>query len=420
MAARRGRKRQKAELEAEPADDPAAAHLAADPAAAAANELAAAAAAAADDPAVAAAAEARERRWQVIKKQAGYCGLCCDVLRDFQGHGSRRPNCKSHKDSRRVTEDELTRMRAEFDEEETNPKAAKEKPVAAAKARQAAIWKPPQAAAADTECRMNFGKYSGSKALTVMEVQQRDPGYFKALMSWNNDILESDIDLKLALDKEGLLADLQEKRPVLRFERARKMLHKIEEERDKEVHPEIKKLRALHQIEASDILGGQAKQEALAIVAGPSKPIRRKYSPSAGVLLPHCSVCGLTSHKRQACPKKDLQGQGLQVPEKHAVVLAHMKNKTQAAIVSRLKYTQIQVRTGAYEERAAKMARAPLRRHFLALSRASPEALALTLLEDGLLHDLRCVPCPRQACQDSKYTVLCLIIQYFFIFPSRP
>jgi hypothetical protein len=400
MVPRRGRKRQKTAPEAELAEDPAAVDLAVDLAATAAGELIAAVAAA-DDPAVAAAAEARERRLQVIKKRAGYCGLCCDVLRDFQGHCSRRSNCKSHKDSRKMTEDELIRMRAEFDEEDTNPKAAKEKQVAAAKARQAANWKPPETAAVDAEYRMTFGRYSGSKALTVMEVQQRDPGYFKALMSWKNDIVESRPDLKLALDKAGLLADLQEKRPVLQLERARKMLHKIEEERDKEVHPEIKKLRALQQIEASDILVGQSQQEALAIVVGPSKPTKRKYSPSARVLLPHCSVCGQTSHKRQSCPHKDLQGEGLQVPEKHAVVLAHMQNKRQAAIVSRLKYTQIQVRTGAYEKRADKMARAPLKRHFLALSRASPEALALTLLEDGLLHDLKGVPCPRQVCEDS-------------------
>ena len=76
------------------------------------------------------------------------------------------------------------------------------------------------------------------------------------------------------------------------------MLHKIEEERDKEGHLEIKKLRALQQTEASDRLVGQAQQEALANVVDASKPTQRKYIPSARVLLPHCSVCGQTSHKR--------------------------------------------------------------------------------------------------------------------------
>ena len=130
-----------------------------------------------EDPAVA----AQEKRWQVIKKRAGYCGLCCDVLRDFQGHCSRRPKCKGHKDSRRLTEDEVAKMRAEFDEEQRNPSAAKEKKVAAAKVRQAANWKPPDEPAANAEYKMNFGKHSQpGKQLSVMEVQQADPGYFKA------------------------------------------------------------------------------------------------------------------------------------------------------------------------------------------------------------------------------------------------
>lgn len=234
-----------------------------------------------------------------------------------------------------------------------------------------------------------------------MEVQQRDPGYFKALMAWKDDILQTRPDLKLALDKAGLLADLQEKRPALQHERASKMLRKVAEEAGKEVHPEIKKLRAMQMVEASDILSGQAKQQALAVVAGPSKPTKRRYMPSARVLLPHCSVCGQTTHKRQACPHRALQGEGLEAPQRSAVALAHLRNKKQAAVVSRLKYTQVQLRTAAYEDRASKMTRAPLSRDFLGISRATPEALTLAMLEDGLLDDLTGVPCPRQECQES-------------------
>ena len=43
----------------------------------------------------------RGRKWQIVRKRAGYCGLYCDLMRDFQAHGSRRAACKSHKDSRK-------------------------------------------------------------------------------------------------------------------------------------------------------------------------------------------------------------------------------------------------------------------------------------------------------------------------------
>ena len=37
----------------------------------------------------AAAKAAREKKWQAIKKRAGFCGLCCDILRDFAGQLNR-------------------------------------------------------------------------------------------------------------------------------------------------------------------------------------------------------------------------------------------------------------------------------------------------------------------------------------------
>ena len=39
-------------------------------------------------------AAAIERKWETLKKSAYWCGLCCDILRSFKSHRSRRPNCK--------------------------------------------------------------------------------------------------------------------------------------------------------------------------------------------------------------------------------------------------------------------------------------------------------------------------------------
>ena len=114
-------------------------------------------------------------RWRTIKKRAGYCGLCCDVLRDLAGHCSRRPACKSHAHTRALTEDEVIALRSEFESELENPVVAKVRKVAAAKARSAAQWKPPESAP-DVEYKMTFGKCSGPKALTVIEVNERNSG----------------------------------------------------------------------------------------------------------------------------------------------------------------------------------------------------------------------------------------------------
>jgi hypothetical protein len=79
-----------------------------------------------------------------------------------------------------------------------------------------------------------------------------------------------------------------------------------------------------------------------------------------------------------------------------------VQNKKIAAVVSRLKYTQIELRATTYENRATHMSRAPLLRDFIALSRAAPGAMAKMLEEDRLILDLRGMPCPRKACHVSS------------------
>ena len=124
-----------------------------------------------------------------------------------------------------------------------------------------------------------------------------------------------------------------------------------------------------------------------------------KYKPQPKALFQHCSSCGDTTHKRQTCPFANLQGQG--IPERTAVVMAHSQNKKEAAVTSRIKCTQIQLRSHEYESRPTHTSRAPLHRSFLAYARAEPSELAQMLEEDKLVWDLRGVPCPRQKCADS-------------------
>jgi hypothetical protein len=351
-----------------------------------------------------------EKNLARIRNRAGYCGLCADVLRDYVGHVSRgRPQCKAHPDSRVLNEAEWARLEAEVMAEGEDPKGARERRVAAAKKRQAEAWKPPAGDQPEQEYRMNFGKHSGGKGKTIGEVMADDPQYFRHLLSGDSNMLDSKPDLKQALEKAGILAALMSERPRAQAEHAARVVARDEKEKGQGVrlHPEVGKLRQLQMIEASEVIaqgisdGGMAEALALASQGEPAPPKKRRvYAPTARVLLPHCAICGNTSHKRTSCPHKDLQGKGL--PElRPLVMVAHQKNKRMAALVSRIKYTRIATRSQAYESRPTQSSRAPQSREFLSYCRATPEDLCNLLEEDGLLLNLHGVPCPRQQCLES-------------------
>jgi hypothetical protein len=225
------------------------------------------------------------KAWIRIKKRAGYCGLCADVLRDYTGHASRRPRCKAHKDSRALTEEELMRLEKEFQSEVADPEGAKARRVEAARQRQAKAWKAPEGATSEEEFRMTFGKHSQGKGKTVKEVMQADPHYFKHMMSWKNNIFDSRPDLKQALEKEGLLAELMEQRPSLQHGRASRVMARAAQEEGLVVHPEVKKLRKLQQIEASEVLPASPRMSnpSVCCASEPGKTGISKHKARTGV-----------------------------------------------------------------------------------------------------------------------------------------
>ncbi len=336
-----------------------------------------------------------EEKWVTIKKRAGFCGLCKDRFRDFTGHGSRRHACKDHPESRKLTDDELLEVRAEFEAEQKNPGLAKQKKVESAKARHKESWRQPETLL-EAEYRFDFGRHAKR---TVKEALAIDPRYLEHLLSWKHNILDAKLGLRNALQQEGLLDGLLAQRPQLMVARANRMLVKVDADKGKDLHPEIRRLRLVQQIEASEILASDPKERALAVLTATAKDgTKRKRTSTALVLLPHCSVCGSVEHKRQSCPLKALQGQAVG-DNRDAAAVAYLRDKRKAVIVSRLKYTQIQIRSQVYEHRASKMARAPLETDFLSLTRALPGDFAEYLESVGILFDLKGVPCPRDACQ---------------------
>ena len=253
------------------------------------------------------------------------------MLRSFSSHASRRAACKHHPESRKLTAQEWEELKSEVEQEFADPLKAREAKVAAAKERHTQQWKRPDAGSqAEQEYKLDFGKHSGK---TIQEVLAKDPKYFAHLASWKNNIFQERVSLGKALEKEGLLESLLNKRPELQVARAEKIVAKVAEETKsgKELHPEVRKLRLHQQIEASEILDSKDKQQALALVPLKKAPARkRKYEPQPRVLLPHCSICGDVTHKRQTCPFANLQGEG--IPERTAVVMAHLKDKKKAAV----------------------------------------------------------------------------------------
>ena len=295
-------------------------------------------------------------KWVRIQKRAGFCGLCANVLRDLTGHCSKRPLCKIHAGTRALTDEEWVDIESQFQAEQSDPHEAKRRRVDAAKERHAKSWAPP-GEGPDVEYRMTFGKCKG---MTVQEVMRDEPDYFKALLAWRNNILDAHGDLKAALSKEGVLDELLAQRPQLRRERSERILMREEDGRkpSSEVaiaeHPEIKRLRFLQQVEASAILDegekcGIGTLVLQAQVPAKSAKAKRKYIPTARILLPHCEVCGSIEHKRPACPHKDLQGNGSF--DKQIASVAYLQNKTIAKLTSHLKYTQVQLRSTSYEAR---------------------------------------------------------------------
>ena len=80
-----------------------------------------------------------------------------------------------------------------------------------------------------------------------------------------------------------------------------------------------------------------------------------------------------------------------------ALLDAELAAKKQVVnIVARLIYTQLPTRSTHYKKRPTHVARAPLKRSWLALARASPRELVGILAEDGLIADLKGTPCPRK------------------------
>jgi hypothetical protein len=87
--------------------------------------------------------EVQDKKLQTIKARCGYCGLCKAVLRDCNGHCSRRPQCKAHPGTRGLDEQELAQLLAEYEEEKIDPGAAKRRRIVKAKEGHIQAWQPP-------------------------------------------------------------------------------------------------------------------------------------------------------------------------------------------------------------------------------------------------------------------------------------
>ena len=70
-------------------------------------------------------AGALQKKLKEVKKTAGFCGLCCGILRGFTSHASRRSACKKHVNSRKLTEQECGTVKAEVEDEFANPSSAR-------------------------------------------------------------------------------------------------------------------------------------------------------------------------------------------------------------------------------------------------------------------------------------------------------
>ena len=84
-----------------------------------------------------------DQKLEKIKRRCGYCGRCKTVFRDWVGHCSRRPQCKEHRGTRNLNNDEMAVLLAEYAEEQVDPELATRRKIEKAQAHHIANWVPP-------------------------------------------------------------------------------------------------------------------------------------------------------------------------------------------------------------------------------------------------------------------------------------
>jgi len=364
---------------------------------------------------------AANKKLATILRRCGFCGLCGDVRRDLVGHKRNRKNCAEHALTRPLRPEELEQLKADFWAEYADPDAERRRRTAAAKAHHEKNWQPPTAdgvaaGGEPEEYKVEFGKHKGK---TVAKVWEKDRMYFGHLLATDPTFLDQYPALRKELDDRGYLEDMLKSLPEKRREKAERILLRAADSpanRDRpqeEEHPEMKRLRLLQMVEASKVLAGEQKNVALAVVKryegqsakGKVRTRRRNLQSRAAILLGHCSVCGSIAHREPTCPYKDRTAPLVPV-SRGSKSLAWELHKDLARTVARLKYTRISIRGPGYRVgsvkkglRAKHLSRAPVRRTQLSMSRATPSALHGMLKEDGILYDLKGLPCPSPKCK---------------------
>ena len=158
------------------------------------------------------------------------------------------------------------------------------------------------------------------------------------------------------------------------------------------LHRDVLKLReeqarqALVVLEGSDgAATAKADEGHAALAVAPPPKARRPRVSRAKTEIHSCFRCGKPGHTAATCLKT------VAVPkaaERRLVQKAHLKNNVLAALVSRVKYTNPNLRSAAYESRQKAQCKVQQRRCFLDMARQTPLAMVLQMRSDGLFCDL--------------------------------
>ena len=159
------------------------------------------------------------------------------------------------------------------------------------------------------------------------------------------------------------------------------------------VHPDIVKMRRLQgdkvrEQQAEDRSGPAPDSGAKRLVAQRERP-RRVHRSTASVQNTHCKLCGEVGHRMNTCPRAQAASE-LPVVQTAAGLVG--KEKQLAQVVARLKYTWIEQRSCAYEERKPRAQEAQcVSGHQLA--RMSAKEMCEFAAQCRLLQDAQGEPC---------------------------
>lgn len=355
-----------------------------------------------DGPVLVPETEEEKEGLKKVLRRYKWCTVCSGGCINSEGYSHR--NKRGHA-MRALKDHEKEQLTQEWLYKQRGGEQAREAVVRSNRVQQLQQEQQPQSQASPAVPEKRYTLHIGihkRKGWTVRDAYEKDPHWLAWAMVSTLHVQYPIIEKELR--REGLWEQAQalarEKRGMMTEEAKRKRAE-VEDKlaRGDKVPKDVVKQRRL----AAEVLEVDKTDHAEAGKlphAQKRKGKKRRHVSCATKFNQHCAICGKLGHKSPTCPEAvkaaEDSTRGM-VP-----VNAHQKGKEKALakVVAHLKYVPPEMRTEQYEERPSKKSRTKKCLSFLDLSRMHGNEQFHHCFDQGLLQDLRGLPCPSSRCAE--------------------